>query len=149
MSYYSILEVPEDSPVEVIKAAYRRKLLQVHPDKQQIGATTSASNAVEICRLQEAFNVLKNPHTRAVYDSQLRSEQLRCRFEGIPWMTIQVSDMDLVEDTNGQPLYEYECRCGGVFELSTDHLHHLAQGPAQLTCLHCTSSLEVTSSHHT
>eukprot|EP00892_Ulva_mutabilis_P007692 jgi/Ulvmu1/5295/UM022_0089.1 len=146
MSYYTVLGVPEDASLEAIKAAYRRKLLRVHPDKMQLAATVSTDTAAsELKMIQEAFSVLKDSQSRCIYDAQLRSAQQRVRFEGIPWMTIQVSEMDLVEDARGQPLYEYECRCGGVFELGMDSAHDLVQGDIQLSCLHCTSALKVTS----
>lgn len=146
MSYYSVLDVPAGAPLEAIKAAYRRKLLQVHPDKQRCSANSDTNNASsDLIRIQEAYDILKDPQARAVYDSRLRSEQLRSRFEGIPWMTIKVSDMDLVEDSHGHSLYEYDCRCGGVFELRMELLHELARGPVQLTCLHCSSGLQIDS----
>lgn len=132
--------------MEAIKAAYRRKVLEVHPDKQRCSAKSNSSNASnDLIKIKEAFATLKDPQARAVYDSRLRSEQLRSRFAGVPWMTIKVSDMDLVEDSNGQPVYEYDCRCGGVFELSIQCLQELARGPVHLTCLHCTSGLEINS----
>lgn len=146
ISHYAVLGVPNDASFDAIKAAYRRKLLEVHPDKIQSGAAPAISTASKsLSDLQQAFAVLKDAQARAIYDSQLRGAEQRSRFEGVPWMTIHISDMDLVEGPQGQLVYEYDCRCGGVFELSIHSARDLAAEAIQLTCYHCTSALQVTS----
>jgi DnaJ family protein C protein 11 len=66
-SYYSILNVPRDANEEQIKRAYRSLAQSLHPDKHtDEGLRDNAQEAFR--RLQEAYDVLKDPQKRAVYD---------------------------------------------------------------------------------
>lgn len=62
--YYAILGVPRDASQEEIKKAYRRLARQYHPD------TNPGNKAAEekFKEIQEAYEVLSNPETRAKYD---------------------------------------------------------------------------------
>lgn len=63
-NYYRILNVQPDAPVEIIKSSYRTLMqqLKMHPD---LGG--DHKNAALI---NEAFSVLTNPESRALYDSK-------------------------------------------------------------------------------
>ena len=70
--YYHILEVDSTASQEEIKKAYRKKALQMHPDK----IMQSASSIPErdqlnsaFLGLQEAFECLSNEHDRIWYDT--------------------------------------------------------------------------------
>lgn len=61
--YYEILGVPRDADNETIKKAYRRLALQYHPDR------SSEPDAEEKFKVAtEAYEVLRDPERRAVYD---------------------------------------------------------------------------------
>ncbi|MCS7152820.1 MAG: J domain-containing protein [Bacteroidia bacterium] len=62
--YYAILGVPRDASQEEIKKAYRRLARQYHPDANP-GNKAAEEKFKEI---QEAYEVLSNPETRAKYD---------------------------------------------------------------------------------
>lgn len=62
--YYKILGVPPSATDAQIKKAYRLKAQQLHPDKNLNTNTTARFQL-----LQEAYNTLKNPKLRALYDS--------------------------------------------------------------------------------
>jgi curved DNA-binding protein CbpA len=62
--YYAILGVSPHATAAEIKKAYLLKAQQLHPDKNPHKDTTR-----DFQRLQEAYNVLKNPKQRAQYDS--------------------------------------------------------------------------------
>lgn len=57
---YEILGVPQDADPETIKRAYRRKARQLHPD--------AGGNEDGFKELTTAYEVLRNPETRANYD---------------------------------------------------------------------------------
>ena len=57
---YEILGVPQDADQETIKRAYRRKARQLHPD--------AGGNEDGFKELTTAYEVLRNPETRANYD---------------------------------------------------------------------------------
>jgi molecular chaperone DnaJ len=65
-THYEVLGVAANSSVEVIKAAYRNKIRQAHPDSR--GSTASSA---EVAAINEAWNVLSQPGRRALYDRSL------------------------------------------------------------------------------
>ena len=64
-TYYQILHVQPDAPLEVIRSSYRTMMqkLKMHPD---LGGCHE--NAAEV---NEAYNVLTNPSKRTAYDASL------------------------------------------------------------------------------
>jgi hypothetical protein len=64
-NYYRILQVQPDAPVEIIHASYRTLMrdLKLHPD---LGGSTEEASLVN-----EAYDTLKDPQRRAVYDDDL------------------------------------------------------------------------------
>ncbi len=105
--YYAILGVPRNATQEEIKRAYRRLALKYHPDRNQ-GNKEAEEKFKEI---SEAYEVLSDPHKRAIYDSQgyvgLRSSGYR-GFEDIT--DIFKTFSDLFEEFFGFPFGEREER---------------------------------------
>ena len=62
--WYEILGVPRHAEADEIKAAYRALALQRHPD---LNAGDPGAGAL-FMRIQAAYEVLSNPHRRALYD---------------------------------------------------------------------------------
>ena len=67
--YYAILEVSSIATATEIKKSYRRLARLHHPDLNQNGRD------IQIKRLNEAYEVLRDPKKRAVYDAQRRELQ--------------------------------------------------------------------------
>jgi curved DNA-binding protein CbpA len=67
MTHYDILEVPAVADSEAIRKAYRAALKKYHPDLHE------GDPAAELYskRIIDAYNALKDPDQRAVYDEQL------------------------------------------------------------------------------
>lgn len=57
---YETLDIPEDSPPEVIKKAYRKAAKKKHPD--------SGGKADEMAEIAQAYMVLSNPEKKKQYD---------------------------------------------------------------------------------
>ncbi len=76
-SYYDVLDVSQDSPMEVIEVAYRVKLKQF--DMQRFRDTDLGSEHEYLQEIQErletAFNVLSDPEQRQEHDRQLRTHR--------------------------------------------------------------------------
>ncbi|MBW2733642.1 MAG: J domain-containing protein [Deltaproteobacteria bacterium] len=65
--HYRTLGVPPDSSLEQIKAAYRRRALHLHPDKNP--GDEASEDAFKRC--SDAYGVLSDPQRRMEYDLQL------------------------------------------------------------------------------
>ncbi|KAF2723401.1 DnaJ-domain-containing protein [Polychaeton citri CBS 116435] len=65
-SYYVLLGIDRDATEEQIKKAYRRKALELHPDRNFGNEEDATKTFAEI---QAAYQVLSDPQERAWYDS--------------------------------------------------------------------------------
>lgn len=73
LTYYDMLGVPRNAPEQDIKAAYRRLVKEHHPDRAKNGQGARPDDEFPTFHdVTEAYQVLKNPQTRAAYDLQLR-----------------------------------------------------------------------------
>lgn len=79
--WYEILGVPRHAEPEEIKAAYRALALQRHPD---LNADDPGAGAL-FMRIQAAYEVLGDPHRRALYD---RARASPARDAGPPGKTV-------------------------------------------------------------
>ena len=65
--YYAQLGVSPDTPVDGIKAAYRKKAAQFHPDRNP-----EPNAAQKFREAQEAYEVLSDVERRKAYDDTRR-----------------------------------------------------------------------------
>ena len=70
--YYRIMGLPPSATEEEIKAAYRRLAWLYHPDANPPQFRRWAEARMRL--LNEAYEVLSNPQTRAEYDRSLRDD---------------------------------------------------------------------------
>jgi len=68
-NYYQILGLKPGASEEEIKKNYKKLALQYHPDKNR-GNPTAEEKFKEI---QEAYEVLSDPITRAEYDKEIKN----------------------------------------------------------------------------
>lgn len=71
MNYYELLSIKPDHPQESIAQAFRARIKQVHPDKNQQNANQIDHKEATI-RLYEAYRVLNDPVRRKEYDDKLK-----------------------------------------------------------------------------
>ncbi|THY93794.1 DnaJ-domain-containing protein [Aureobasidium pullulans] len=64
--YYTLLGIERDATEDEIKKAYRRKALELHPDRNYGNVESTTSLFAEV---QSAYEVLSDPQERAWYDS--------------------------------------------------------------------------------
>jgi len=67
-NYYLILGIASNASHEAIKAAFRQRALELHPD-------TSGMESGPFLEVQEAYGVLSDPERRCRYDEQARSSR--------------------------------------------------------------------------
>lgn len=116
MNYYEVLGCSKDSTDEEIKRAYRRRLLQFHPDKS--GSTDSQ----EFHNVTEAWRVLGQPESRRRYNAVCKQEELedREKLEDSP-VYARLSPSDFEESVLEDTLF-YRCRCGSHYFIERDDL---------------------------
>lgn len=69
-NYYVVLGVSSGATLGEIKAAFRRRAMELHPDR-------SGSESAPFIELQEAYGVLSDPQRRRHYDEQRRPVAVR------------------------------------------------------------------------
>jgi curved DNA-binding protein CbpA len=67
-TYYSILGVAPDANGQVIRAAYKAKMIKYHPDKHRSDPVRAEAISKSI---NQAFAVLDDPEQRARYDRSI------------------------------------------------------------------------------
>jgi curved DNA-binding protein len=75
VDYYAILEVSSSATSSEIKKSYRRLARLHHPDLNQDALDT------HIKRLNEAYEVLRDPVKRSAYDTQYRETKQRAEVQ--------------------------------------------------------------------
>lgn len=70
MTYYEILEVREDASQDVINMAYKALCRKYHPDVYKGFDSEFAADIMT--KINEAYEVLSNPESRAAYDKWIK-----------------------------------------------------------------------------
>ena len=73
---YALLGVDARATVDVIKAAYRQRAREQHPDGKGLGPEEAASAELHMATLNRAWQVLSDPTRRRQYDEQRHVDEL-------------------------------------------------------------------------
>ncbi|KAL3505182.1 hypothetical protein ACH5RR_035023 [Cinchona calisaya] len=119
-TYYDILSVKEDASDEEIRSAYRSSILSSHPDKllkksEALNREHESSN--KFIELQQAWEILSNARSRAMYDSELQS----LRQDAVTCEDVSLEDLT-VEEAGDILELSYSCRCGDYFVIDSSEL---------------------------
>lgn len=162
-SYYEVLGLARDCSTEDIRRAYHREARKHHPDRQStaaaVGGETSDADAVAetadanadddaFLLVQESYETLRDAAARAAYDQQLAradfcvqrdlanirvSEEVR-----LPDMSREV--LDEGDDDEEEVIYTHTCRCGDVYEITSEELE---DGVDVVPCNGCSLHIRV------
>lgn len=160
-THYEILSLPpslRESPnisVQTLRNAYRRALLQNHPDKTS-ALKTNLTNTTKftVDQISEAFNVLGDTKRRAKYDAELKlqhtgaSGRARGNEEQGFRTGVEVVDLDDLECEEGEGVWYRSCRCGEEkgFEVREQDLEKVSgEGESEISvgCKGCSLWLRV------
>lgn len=107
-THYEVLRVGRDAGITALRAAYRARMLELHPDKRG----GDAAGVCELDRVREAFKTLSDAAMRVEYDASLDT--------ALPMLvTDEVCSDDFERDGDELVL---ACRCGGTFALAAGEL---------------------------
>lgn len=65
MNHYDVLGIESTASLEEIRSAYRKKVMEFHPDHY-------GTDTTQFRRIQEAYNILSDPAERRKYDESLK-----------------------------------------------------------------------------
>ncbi|KIP10008.1 hypothetical protein PHLGIDRAFT_115825 [Phlebiopsis gigantea 11061_1 CR5-6] len=84
-SLYDILDVPQTAAPDTVRKAYKRLLLETHPDKLPVDATEDDKAAAEerFREVYQAFEILSDTAKRRVYDNGLSFLHRRTRMDEV------------------------------------------------------------------
>ena len=117
MALYRVLGVSQGVSPNDLKAAYRRELLECHPDKAAAGEEESARERFDV--VKDAYERLSDPNTRREYDRSLHVQEMVAQnAELVPLATMTFDDEE--------GAYCRTCRCGGEYAIYEEEV--LGQG---------------------
>lgn len=71
MNHYQLLGIPRQASRDEIRAAYLHLARELHPDRH-VGAESAAAGREKFLRIQAAYEVLRDPEKRRLYDLEYR-----------------------------------------------------------------------------
>ena len=79
-NYYTLLEVPQNADISVIRSAFRRKAKSCHPDLfQHVNEEERKRQQKIFVRLSQAYKTLADPEKRLIFDIQLKKPATKAR----------------------------------------------------------------------
>ncbi|KAE9381673.1 diphthamide biosynthesis protein-like protein 4 [Stipitochalara longipes BDJ] len=153
-TYYEVLGLPDalredpDLTAHTIRNAYRRALLQNHPDKATQHAVKAAAFSID--QISEAFSTLSDRKSRAEYDRGLKQKAAQhergVKGRDVFRTGIETVDLDDLETDEVHGIWYRSCRCGDDrgFLIKESDLEEAAEdGEISVGCRGCSLWLRV------
>ncbi|MCJ1435982.1 hypothetical protein MMC27_005359 [Xylographa pallens] len=151
IDYYEVLSLPDLFPArrllsqEDIKHAYKRALLQHHPDKSTSPEVLKPRYTID--DITAAYKVLSNPITRSELDRNLQVQYLHTsRNTEVSLSGLETIDLDDLDYNEAEGLWYRSCRCGnqrGYLISEGDLAKEAAYGEIVTGCGGCSLWLKV------
>lgn len=167
VTYYEILGLPSSRDgaklltPQLLKAAYRKSLLQHHPDKvQQVsspgnGSTKAVnkqpSSTYTVDQITKAYSIISTPKLREGYDRELALQSQQTGEFGVQQKNgfrtgVEIVDLDDLDFDEKESLWFRSCRCGDDrgFLIREEDLEEAADdGELAVGCRGCSLWLRV------
>lgn len=128
---YEILNCNENSTLEDLRKSYHKLLKIYHPDKDK------NTNSVHFLNIQNAWEILSDSEKRKQYNARIFQNKLTD--QSLIYSTLTLDEMELNSDAN---LYHYQCRCGGIYEISKQEIDENT-GNTLFNCNECSLAIIV------
>lgn len=115
VDFYEILHCESTATFDEIKKSYQALILKHHPDKISVHLnklSTELAVSDNFIKITEAWNTLRDPEIRKVYDAELFQQKL-CE---TPVVHEVLTKSEFKLDKSGE-YYLYTCRCGCICEV--------------------------------
>jgi len=160
-TYYEILDLPtaiqhdQTIPSQILRSAYRRALLQNHPDKSTKKPPLNSNQKPAIYSIDQisaAFKILSDPKLRGKYDAESKLQpntatNVNGEIERRGFQTgIEVVDLDDLQMDEEKGTWYRACRCGddwGFFIREEDLEEAADEGEVSVGCRGCSLWLKV------
>jgi diphthamide biosynthesis protein 4 len=138
--------------IQEIKQAYRKALLEHHPDKAVTGgggatAATATASQQTVDAITVAYKILSQPTTKAEYDRKLRLQDAKLGNDGKIFHTgLDIIDLDDLDHDDKTGQWWKSCRCGqdrGFVVSEVELESELASGELVTGCRGCSLWLKV------
>ncbi|EPY51523.1 diphthamide biosynthesis protein Dph4 [Schizosaccharomyces cryophilus OY26] len=130
MNPYAVLNLEEDELYtdEQVKEAYRKALIQSHPDKRK----DILPGRYSVDQIREAFQAIGSTEDRENFLKTKESERAQY------YSVVDLSEFDELEDGS----YYYPCRCGelGGYVVTEENLEN---EESIIPCLGCSLTIQV------
>jgi len=133
MSLYSLLHCSSKASHSDLKKSYQELLLRHHPDKND------GKESETFISVREAWKVLGNEESRAVYDAEQSNCQLESCQDSAIWNTFDLADLDSEDG-----VLSVTCRCGGQYQVEMEEVEQLKEEEEKEVLVDCdTCSLNI------
>jgi diphthamide biosynthesis protein 4 len=157
-THYEILRVKENATLEEIKAAYRKMVLILHPDKKatitskdsvSISSNAARADEKEFTHIQLAWECLRDEGMRSKYDDDLQRKRQKRSLMYNKATLVHLHEMHREEvdcendigHIETQYMFSYKCRCGDTFEIFEDEICKDSQ--TVFECKSCTLAITI------
>ena len=138
--HYRALGCSKEASYEDLKKAYRKLILQHHPDKMHLQDSTNTDEKFR--EIEEAWSILRNPEKKRKYDAECRQADLE--FQSI-LIYARITPDEMTLETNSDPeTLSYGCRCGSNYLINKKDLPIEKNTIIHISCQECTFVLVLT-----
>lgn len=114
-THFEVLGVSRNASFREIKARFHSLARAHHPDKN------STVQDEEFCRIQQAWEILREDLSRRAYTESLEQAELKAKSKKGGVVALSWQDLEeAFDEETGDTIFIYDCRCGeeAVFDSS-------------------------------